>query len=229
MIYGQIQAQGLDLDLLFIDDNSPDGTGQLLDSMAAKDPRLTVLHRTGKQGVGSAHQAGIAYAYDHHYPVLITMDCDLTHPPGEIAHFIAAATGADIVLGSRFERKESLADWNLLRKFLTRFGHFLTRTLLRVPYDATGGFRLYRLERVDRRVFGLVESKGYSFFFESLYILCLYGAKVNEVPINLPKRTYGNSKMRSIDVFISLKKLLSLYCRSFHYKTELRKIRENHA
>jgi dolichol-phosphate mannosyltransferase len=223
-IYGLIKALNLDLDLLFLDDNSPDGTGQILDEMASRDPRLRVEHRAGKLGIGSAHQHAIRWAYEQEYPVVVSMDCDLTHPPEHIPEFLRYASEYDVVLGSRFMSEESLADWNLFRRFLTHLGHFLTRYVLRVPYDATGAFRLYRLDRIHPGVFALIESQSYSFFFESLYILCLAGARVKEVPISLPKRTYGHSKMRMKDVIASLQRLITLYGRSARVKSELGKL-----
>lgn len=228
-IYQLIKALNLDLDLLFLDDNSPDGTGQLLDEMAARDPRMRVIHRSVKLGIGSAHQAAIAWAYEQGYPALLSMDCDLTHPPEHIPKFLQHAGDYDVVLGSRFMREESLAEWNLLRKFLTHLGHILTRYVLRVPYDATGAFRLYRLDLIHPQVFRLVKSPGYSFFFESLYILCLSGVRVKEIPIELPIRTHGHSKMQLKDVVASLHRLMSLYLRSFHYKAELQKLAQSAA
>jgi dolichol-phosphate mannosyltransferase len=222
--YGLIKALNLDLDLLFLDDNSPDGTGRLLDEMATRDPRLRVIHRAGKLGIGSAHQHAIQWAYDQGYPVVISMDCDLTHPPQHIPRFLQHAEDYDVVLGSRFMSEESLAEWNLLRKFLTHLGHFLTRCVLHVPYDATGAFRLYRLDRIQPGVFRLVKSPGYAFFFESLYVLCLSGVRVKEIPIELPIRTHGHSKMKAADVVASLQRLIGLYCRSFQIKNSLRKL-----
>ncbi|MEI8315045.1 MAG: glycosyltransferase [Verrucomicrobiota bacterium] len=223
-IYGLIKAQNLDIDLLFLDDNSPDGTGRLLDEMAAIDPRLRVIHRDGKLGIGSAHQRAIQWAYDQSYSLVVSMDCDLTHPPEHIPSFIQSAVDYDVVVGSRFMRSESLAEWNLLRKCLTHLGHFLTRRVLHVPYDATGAFRSYRLDRIDRGVFRLIESPGYAFFFESLYVLCLSGVRVKEVPIELPIRTHGHSKMKLTDVMSSLQRLMQLYRRSFYLKSELHKL-----
>lgn len=223
-IYGLIKALNLDMDLLFLDDNSPDGTGTMLDAMAVRDPRLRVVHRTGKLGIGSAHQHAIQLAYDQGYTHFVSMDCDLTHPPEHIPEFLRNADDYEVVVGSRFMQEESLADWNPFRKFLTHLGHTLTKYVLRVPYDATGGFRLYRLDRINREVFRMAESKSYSFLFESLYILCLAGVRVKEVPISLPKRTYGHSKMQIKDVVASLQRLIKLYFRSFQIKAALRRL-----
>ena len=139
-LFKQILALGLDADVLFLDDNSPDGTGQILDELAASNPCLQVIHRPGKLGIGSAHVAGITWAYDHGYTRLVTMDCDFTHSPGDIPRLLEALAGCEIVVGSRWMQANSLEEWNAFRRFLTGVGHFLTRCLLRMPYDATGAF-----------------------------------------------------------------------------------------
>lgn len=213
-IHGQIRALGLDVDLLFIDDASPDGTGEVLEGLAAADGRMRLIHREGKLGIGTAHLMGIRYAYEHGYTDLISMDCDLTHEPRRIPELLEASAGAELVVGSRFAHEDGVAEWNLLRKFLTNTGHVLTQRVLRVPYDATGAFRLYRLDRIDPVVFGHVKSKSYSFFFESMYLLVRCGVQIREIPITLPKRTYGHSKMTVRDVAKSVQMLLTLYVRS---------------
>jgi dolichol-phosphate mannosyltransferase len=194
-LYRQIVALGLDAEILFLDDNSPDGTGRLLDELAAKDPRLHVIHRTGKLGIGSAHVDGINWAYDRGYTRLLTMDCDFTHSPADIPRLLEWADKYDVVVASRWLAPDSLPGWNALRRFLTNFGHFLTRGLLGMPYDATGAFRLYNLEKVPRAVFLAVKSRSYAFFFESLFLLTFNRFTIHEVPIVLPSRMYGHSKM----------------------------------
>lgn len=192
----EVLALGLETDILFVDDRSEDGTGELLDALARELPAVKVLHRPGKLGVGSAHLTGLRWAYDHGYHVLVTMDCDFTHDPKYIPTVLAeAAKDADVVVGSRYLQKNSLQGWNPYRKALTRMGHLLTRVLLGMPYDATSGFRCYRLDRVPRRLFDVVVSGGYSFFFESLYVLHRNQFRIAEIAMPLPKRTYGSSKM----------------------------------
>ncbi len=207
----QIRALGLDADILFLDDNSPDGTGQIMDELAKSDACLTVIHRSGKLGIGSAHVAGIDWAYDHGYQRLVTMDCDFTHSPSDIPRLLESLPGCEIVVGSRWMQANSLKEWNLLRKFLTNVGHFLTRLLLKMPYDATGGFRVYNLTRIPRHIFTRVASTGYAFFFESLFLLIRNGITVREVPIMLPKRTYGHTKMRTSDALYSAGRIGKLY------------------
>ncbi|MFD0364913.1 polyprenol monophosphomannose synthase [Nocardia sp. GCM10030253] len=210
-LLAQILDQGTDFDVLFVDDNSPDGTGELLDDLAEEyAPRIQVLHRPGRQGVGSAHQAGIRWAYSEGYDNIITMDSDFAHPPSYLPALRAAAAGFDIVVGSRYLKEDSLADWTPFRKILTRVGHFLTVTLLRMPYDATGAFRYYRLGTVPVGAFDRVRSTGYSFFFESLYIMNANGFRIQQIPIHVLNRTAGASKMRTRDVATSVRFLLVL-------------------
>jgi len=210
-LYAQIKSLGLNVKLLFVDDNSPDGTGRILDEIAASDSDVEVLHRPGKQGIGSAHAAGIRAAYDRGFQILVTMDCDFTHSPELIAVFLAHADEFDVVIGSRYMQQGSLKTWNLYRKFLTHLGHFLTVAFLDMPFDATGAFRVYRIDKIPLGVFQLVTSTSYSFFFESLLILHLNGFRIKEIPIELPSRTYGESKMQTADIITSLRYLYRMW------------------
>ncbi len=209
-LYRKIEELELGCDFLFLDDNSPDGTGEIIDRLAEANSRAYTIHRAGKLGIGSAHADGIHWAYTHGYEVLVTLDCDFTHSPDRIPDFIGYASDYHVVIGSRFMQENSLPDWNAFRKTLTYGGHFMTSLLLRMPLDATGAFRLYRLDRIPEDIFGLIVSRGYSFFFESLYVLWLNGATVKEIPISLPARIQGNSKMQIKDAYQSFHLLLKL-------------------
>jgi dolichol-phosphate mannosyltransferase len=213
-LFGQIRALDLGAAVLLLDDNSPDGTGQIIDRIASKNPNVFTIHRAGKLGIGSAHEDGIRWAYQHGFKQLLTMDCDFTHSPDKIVDFLANAQGYEVVVGSRYMQEGSLRTWNIMRKTLTRVGHLLTTTFLRMPYDATGAFRLYCLDKIPPAVFSLVESKSYSFFFESLYVLWLNGCRIKEIPIELPARTYGHSKMRLKDILKSTELLVYLFFRT---------------
>ena len=191
----EIHHLGLDADVLFVDDNSPDGTGRALEEIKPKFPRLIVQHRSGKLGVGSAHAEAIEWAYEQGYNLLVTLDCDFTHSPTDIPALLEKLKTCDIVLGSRWLKTNSLPGWNLFRRTMTRLGHVLTKHVLGIPHDASGAFRAYHLDRLPRELFRLVKSKGYAFFFESLYIVQRNGYVIGEVAITLPARTYGNSKM----------------------------------
>jgi dolichol-phosphate mannosyltransferase len=205
-----IRALDLDTDILFVDDNSPDGTGRILDELAASDPRIRVIHREGKLGIGTAHQVGIARAYADGYQTLITMDCDFTHPPEDIPRLIEASAGWDLVVASRHLAPGSLDGWQWHRIFLTKSAYFASRYLLGMPLDATGAFRLYRLDRIPQRLFAEVISPSYSFFVESLYVLWSHGVRIGQIPVRLPARTQGHSKMRPSDAWQSLKTVLRL-------------------
>jgi dolichol-phosphate mannosyltransferase len=198
-------------DILFIDDNSTDGTGLILDKISKVKNDLFVIHRNGKLGVGSAHKDGISYAYKNKYDILITMDADFTHSPSYIPKLIEKSGGYDIIVTSRYIEKDSLNDWNIFRKSLTLLGHFLTKHLLGLKYDASGAFRLYNLKTIDQEVFSKVLSNGYSFFFESLFVLNFNKFKIIEIPIVLPARTYGSSKMKISDIFMSLDFLFKIF------------------
>ena len=221
-LIAQLRALPRPLDLLFLDDNSPDGTGKLLDEAAKTDKNLHIIHRSGRLGIGSAHKMGIAWAYEHGYKTLVTMDADFTHPPAKVLELVSVSEGlsgdVDVVLGSRYLQKNSLAGWNLLRKSLTWTAHILTTVLLGLKYDSTGAFRVYRLDRIPQSFFSLVESDGYSFFFESLHVLNINHFTIREVPIALPPRTYGSSKMSYIEALKSVRMLMLIYFKGLFTK-----------
>jgi dolichol-phosphate mannosyltransferase len=194
-MFTQLVALGLECSFLFLDDHSPDGTGEVLDELARTHKNLHVIHRPGKLGIGSAHLDGILWAYDHGYARLITMDCDFTHSPADIPRLLEHASRYDVVVGSRYLEKNSLPGWNAFRRILTSFGHFLTSRFLGIQYDATGALRVYNLAAIPRALFTRVSSRGYAFFFESLFLIVRNGFSVGEIPIVLPARTYGHSKM----------------------------------
>jgi len=170
-IRGAIRALDIDLDVLFVDDGSPDGTGAILDRMACDDAKLTVIHRREKLGIGSAHLQGIAWAYARSYRTLITMDGDFSHQVEDVPRFLAEADAYDVVVGSRYLMRESLQEWNPFRRALTSVEHLMTRHMLGLRYDATGAYRLYRLDRIPKDAFEAVRATGYSFFFESMHVL----------------------------------------------------------
>jgi dolichol-phosphate mannosyltransferase len=208
----ELRGLGVGADVLFMDDGSPDGTGDTLDALARRHPEVHVIHRKGKLGIGSAHLEGIAYAYDRKYDLLVTLDADFSHEPRDILRLLdARQDDDDVVIGSRYLRRGSLPGWSPHRKFLTLFGHVLTRTLLGMPYDASGALRLYDLRRLPRELFDLVTATSYSFFFESLFVLHQNGCRVREIPIALPARVYGSSKLTWQEASRSGRVLLELW------------------
>ena len=193
-LFTGIWTLGLELDVLFMDDNSPDGQARSWMDWRKSIENLTVIHRSGKLGIGSAHDEGIRWAYAHGYKVLITMDSDFTHPPEYIASLLNNAGDYDVVVGSRYMLPGSLREWNWYRKFLTRLGHFLTVFFLRLKYDATGALRLYRLDRIPPQAFDLVSSKGIHFFMKACSFLILINSRskrspssFSPVPMAVPK------------------------------------------
>jgi dolichol-phosphate mannosyltransferase len=201
---------GLPADILVIDDNSPDGTGDIVAGMMQNYPNLKLWGRESKQGIGNAHLAALRYAKSEGYRLLVSLDADYSHKPDDIPRLLELKDTYDIVVGSRFRWESSLREWNLFRRFLTHLGHFLTRTLLRLPYDASGGLRLYRLDRIPGSVFDRIESRDYEFFFESLALLHITGFSIGELPVDLPARTYGHSKMRIGHMVRGLSRLFRL-------------------
>jgi len=210
-IYREINALDLELDFLFIDDNSPDGTGAILDGLALPNNDIKVIHRHYKLGIGSAHLEGIKWAYLNHYSTLITMDADYSHNPSSIINLIASGNEGDVIVGSRFIKKGSMPGWSIHRKIWTNCVHIVLRISLNLRYDSTNAFRLYKLDRIPLKLFTLVHSDSYPFFFESLFILYLNKFTIREIPIILPARTYGHSKMKLKDIEAALFTLISVF------------------
>src|SRR2546427_553743 len=195
-LIGELLKLGLPADILVIDDNSPDGTGDDVAGMMQHHPTLKLWRREGKQGIGSAHIAALRYAKSEGYRLLVSLDADYSHKPEDIPRLLELKDTYDIVVGSRFQWESSLREWNRFRRFLTHLGHFLTRTLLRLPYDTTGGLRLYRLDPIPATLFERIESRDYECFFVSLTLVSMVRLKISEPPTELPVRTYGHSKMK---------------------------------
>ena len=227
VIHGRVRAVLPEVEILFVDDNSPDGTGVILDQLASADKTVHVLHREGKLGIGSAHLAGIEWAYRHGTTVLVTMDADCTHSPEEVSLFIDAAQHAAVVVGSRFIGKGGISQWPLHRRMITKGGHLLTQAVLGMRYDATGAYRVYRLDKIPQGIFGLVRSRDYSFFYESLKVVDLAKLPIAQVPVVLAPRFEGNSKMRPNDMARGFTYLFQLGMRSRLPLSSLRRSAKN--
>ena len=192
----QLDAAGIDGHVLVIDDGSPDGTGQIADQMAAADPRVHVLHRTQKEGIGPAYRAGFRHAMDNGADLILEMDCDFSHNPVDVPRLIQAAADADLVLGSRYATGGGVAEWGLLRRAISRGGCLYAQVVLgtRVK-DLTGGFKCFRREVLKAIPLDQVGGAGYVFQVEMTYRALLQGFRVLEVPITFTDRTMGHSKM----------------------------------
>jgi dolichol-phosphate mannosyltransferase len=185
-----------DVDLLVVDDNSPDGTGEIADRIAAGEPRLRVMHRPAKGGLGPAYIAGFRHALEHDYDAMIEMDSDLSHDPADLSRLLAAAEHADLVIGSRYVQGGATKNWSANRRRLSRAGTAYARMLLRIPLsDATSGFRCYRravLETIDLDV---IRTEGYAFQIEMAWRTWILGFVTVEIPIVFTERREGASKM----------------------------------
>lgn len=208
----RIEALGLGADLLVVDDNSPDGTSDVVTEMQKSRPHLHLMRRPAKLGIGTAHLDALRYAMEKGYDTAVSLDADFTHTPEYIPEFIAAGDDYGLVVGSRFHSDESLAEWSEWRILITRFGHFLTSSLLKVPYDCTGAFRAYRFNRIPAQCWDELTSRDYEFFFESLAVLHAAGVPITEVAVDLPGRAAGASKMRPSH---ALRGVLRLFALSF--------------
>ena len=183
--------------ILVVDDNSPDGTGELADRLAEQDERIRVLHREGKLGLGTAYVAGFRYGLARGYQFFLEMDADFSHDPGFLGSMLAAARrGADVVLGSRYVKGGGTENWGLGRKILSRGGSVYARTVLGVRVrDLTGGFKCFRRRVLETLDLDAVGSEGYSFQIEMTYRALHAGFVVEEVPIVFVDRRVGQSKI----------------------------------
>jgi dolichol-phosphate mannosyltransferase len=184
--------------LLVVDDNSPDGTGRRADDLAAADPRVRVLHRTAKQGLGRAYLDGFATALAGNATAVVQMDADFSHDPAALPGLIRpiVAGSADLVIGSRYTRGGGVVDWGLGRRFVSRGGSLFARAVLGLgPNDLTGGFKAWRASTLAAVPFGGVHAGGYVFQIEMTFRASRAGARVAEVPITFRDRRVGQSKM----------------------------------
>src|ERR1051326_1637426 len=183
-------------DILIIDDNSPDGTGALADTIAAHNPQVHVMHRAGKLGLGTAYIAGFKYAVEHQYDAAFEMDADFSHDPRYLPDFLKAIESADLVIGSRYVKGGGTPNWSLLRRFISGGGNIFARVMLGIPvHDCTPGYRCYRRTVLESIGLDTIESQGYAFQVELAYRVYKRGFKIVETPIIFLDRRVGKSKM----------------------------------
>jgi len=196
-IAGRLLAALPAAELLFVDDNSPDGTGALLDELAAAEPRLHVMHRAGKLGLGTAYIAGFTWGLERSYEYLFETDADGSHDPKYLAGMVALAeAGADVVVGSRYVPGGGTVNWGVGRKIISRGGSLYARTILGIDVrDVTAGFICWRRAALEAIDLPTVTSNGYSFQIEMKYRAIKRGLKVVETPILFVDRRVGQSKM----------------------------------
>jgi dolichol-phosphate mannosyltransferase len=183
--------------VLVVDDNSPDGTGEIADRLAGSDGSVRVLHRTRKEGLGPAYLAGFHLALDAGAERIVEMDADFSHDPAYLPRLIGAAENADLVIGSRYVPGGGVTEWGQVRRFISRGGSAYARMVLDLPIrDLTGGFKCFRREVLEAIDLDTIEARGYAFQVETTYRAIRAGFRVVEIPIVFKDRRDGTSKMR---------------------------------
>ncbi len=195
LLYKALKELSIPVDILFIDDNSPDGTGAVIDTIKKKDSTVHVLHRPKKMGLGTAHVQAFNFARNRNYSYLLTMDADFTHNPLYIPTMLEKRDKADIVIGSRYTYGGGMSGWGKIRLPFTYFWRGMIKYGLGMPYDCTGAFRLYNISILKPEMYKHFTSHGFSFCMESLYHAKKAGATIIEVPIQAQNRIYGKSKL----------------------------------
>ena len=202
-------------ELLFLDDNSPDGTGAIIDGICAREPRVHVMHREKKEGLGRAYVAGFAEALRMGASHVVEMDCDFSHDPNDVTRMLAETIpddGPDVVIGSRYVKGGRCVGWPFRRWFVSRFGGLFIRLVLGVPVkDPTGGFKCFRRRALEMLGdFSLIKSFGYSFQMEMNYRMAQAGLKLKEIPITFSERRAGSSKISGSIAIETLKMVFRL-------------------
>lgn len=196
IIVAGVRAAAPEVHILIADDNSPDGTGEVADGLAAKDKAVQVLHRANKSGLGAAYLEAFQWAKTNEFDVVVEMDADGSHSPTDLVKILAALTNSDVVLGSRWVKGGQVVNWPRSREILSRGGNLYTRLWLGIPLkDATGGFRAYRMTAIAKIDVSKVESQGYCFQVDMAWRAVRSGLRVIEVPITFVEREIGESKM----------------------------------
>ncbi|MEE2674764.1 MAG: polyprenol monophosphomannose synthase [Myxococcota bacterium] len=196
LLIPEVLAQDDRLEILVVDDNSPDGTGKLADEFAADDPRVHVLHRSQKQGLGAAYRAGLARAVELDADVIVQMDCDFSHPPSVLPEMLRQIETHDLVLGSRYLNGITVVNWPIERILISYFANVYSRAITRLPItDTTGGLRCVRRELLEKVGFERIHSDGYAFQIELNYRFVKHHARIKEIPFFFVDRTRGTSKL----------------------------------
>ncbi len=206
----EILAKEPSIDVLVVDDNSPDGTGDLVSGAQQHEARLHLLRRPRKLGLGTAYVTGFRYALERDYDRIMTMDCDRSHNPRYIPEILAAMDEHDMMIGSRYVPGGGIENWPWHRRILSAFANFYARTLLRLPVrDCTSGYRCYKREVLETVDLFLIRSSGYSFLEEMVWRVHRAGFRIGEIPILFEQRTAGASKIDSSEIYLAAWHVLS--------------------
>tara|TARA_B100000795_G_scaffold233897_1_gene192837 strand:- start:4 stop:705 length:702 start_codon:yes stop_codon:yes gene_type:complete len=211
IIYKKIIKLYKKANILFIDDNSNDGSKHEILDLRKENKKVNYIFRKKKLGIGSAHKLGIKIAKKNNYQYVCTMDCDGTHDPKTIKIMFKNIKRYNLIMTTRFKYKNSISGWPLKRIFITKMRYYLVSIILGTKFDSSGGFRLYDLKKIKIRDIFLAKDNNYNFFWESAFILELKKYKITEIPIILPNRTLGSSKMRLTDIFYGIFYLLKIF------------------
>jgi dolichol-phosphate mannosyltransferase len=203
-LFFQIKKLKINTDILFIDDNSIDGTRNDIINFSKKYKKVKFIFRPKKLGIGSAHKVGLIYGYKNRYKKILTMDADGTHDPKYIKKMFKESNNFHLVITNRFIRSNSLYDWPLFRKILTTIRFYLINILLNFNYDSSGAYRCYNVKKIKINDILLAKDLSYSFFWESIYHLHKKKYLIKQIAVNLPFRKTGSSKMKLKDIIYSL-------------------------
>ena len=214
LLLDSIFKENLNSDILFIDDNSQDQTEKAIKKYQEKNSNIKLISREKKMGVGSAHLRALKFAYSNKYEILVTMDADFTHNPKYIKQMLKLNESYPVVIGSRHIEKDSLKSWPLPRKLLTYSAYYVTKNFLNIDFDATNGFRSYNLKIINQNIFNKIKSQSYSFFIETSFVLNKE-LNVKSIPIEMPIRFAEKSKMKIIDMFVTILLIIKLFFKRF--------------
>ena len=213
VILKKIKRYNSKVSILFVDDNSYDGTLIEIKSYQKKNKRIYLLLRKKKRGVGSAHKDGLKWGYKKNFDYICTLDCDGTHDPKDISKMLKLIKKCDLVNTNRFLNKNALANWKLDRIVLTKLRYFLVKIFLKTNLDSSGGFRLYDKSKINLKDILSAKDNHYNFFWESLFLL-EKKYTIKEIPIILPKRSLGKSKMKIKDVLYGFFYLIKVFIKN---------------
>lgn len=219
-IYKKIRNIDKKSDILFIDDNSSDGTISEIKKIKLVDSKVFLKIRPKKRGIGSAHKDIIKYSYKKKYNFLITMDADGSHDPIYIPKMRQKISSNDIIITNRFHYKNSINSWPLFRKIITYTRHYMIYYLLSIKVDTSGAYRLYKLENINLADLVKARHNGYSFFWESIFILTVKNYKIFQIPIRMKTRTYGSSKINFYEILSAILYLFYVFFKKkFKFKS----------
>ena len=217
-LWNKINKTNINFDVLFIDDNSIDGSQEIIKKLAKKSKKVKYIFRPKKMGIGSAHKDAFKWAYKKKYQILISIDADGTHDPRYLKLFINKIKNNDIVISNRFMKSNLLKNWPLFRVWLTFLRHSAICLLLSIPYDSSGAFRCIDCKKVSLSDLILAKDNGYSYFWESIFILHQKKYKIGQVAVSLPFRQVGESKISFKDIFFAIYYLLIVFIKKLFGK-----------